>query len=164
MSCTSTPVAEFREPLRVLLGDLNADVHTYSDANLDAGVRAAVRLQQVPGLTLLGGGVAVRGSSGAGLSVTEFARLCYRTARSFVAANPDAYEYRTRALSEKFSGWRNLLGELEDRLHEMENGTMFMSWEQFRSFCAGPAGLNRLALVTEMTGSPPREVEAYPTL
>lgn len=163
MSCPFTPVAEFREVLRSLLGDHNADAHAYSDANLDAGVKAAVRLQQVPGVAVVAGRE-LMGSGGAGLSVTEFARLAYRTARQFVSANPDAYEYRMRALSERFNGHRNLLMELEDRLHDLENGTMFSSWQQFRSFVAGPAGLDRWAIATEMTGTPPRDTEAYPAL
>jgi len=135
----STPLSEFREPLRHLLGDRDPATYQYSDANLDVGTRTVVRMGLVEGYSMTADLLSV---TPAVTDANAYALLLYQTVKSFVASQPDSYSYRTRALSEQFRGARDFVSTLELNIHELKNGTMFMGWQQFAGWFASLTGTN----------------------
>ena len=158
----SVALVDFREPLRFLLGDLNPQEQVYSNADLDAGVRASVRLASVDGLSLTACRARIQGAAGADPTANQFALLTLKTAEIFVSANPDGYNYRTRAIAEKFDGWTNILEALRGRIYDLEAGTGFVSWQEWNQFLFGVDGINRRMVETALTGTPPVRDQAYP--
>lgn len=158
----SIPIVDFREPLRFLLGDLNPQEQAYSNGDLDAGIRAAVRIASVDDLQLTACRNRIQTTSGAEPSANQFALLALKTAEIFVSANPDGYNYRTRAISEKFDGWTNLLEALRGRIYELQAGTGFLSWQEWSAFLFGEDGINRRMVETQLTGTPPVRDQSYP--
>ncbi len=53
-----------------------------------------------------------------------YALLVYHSAHSLVLPNTAAYQYRTRALSERFGEQKDFLFNLQNALNELENGSM----------------------------------------
>jgi hypothetical protein len=158
----SLAITEFREPLRFLLGDLNPQEQSYSNADLDAGVKSAVRLASVDGLELTACRNRIQATGGTDPTSNQFALLSLKTAEIFVSANPDGYQYRTRALAERLDGWTNLLEALRGRIYELQAGDGFLTWQEWSQFLYGTDGINRRMVEAILTGAPPVRAEPYP--
>lgn len=158
----SYPVTEFREPLRFLLADINAQQQTYTNADLDSGIRSSVRIASVDGLQLTACRNRIVGVGGGEPTANQIALLALRTAEIFVASNPDGYSYRTRALQERFEGWQNMLEVLRGRIFELQAGDAFFSWQDWSQFIQGADGINRRLVETMLVGSPQVRQETYP--
>ncbi len=159
----SLAVREATDIVRVLLGDLNDAEPDYPLEGVDRAVRAGVRLLLVAGLQLNPCRSGVVRQDGSDPTATEFALLCYKIARQYVASQPDRYEFAMRALRERFGGWSNLLLDLEERIHDLENGSMFDSWQQLNAFLEGNRGLKLGYVATRMVGQYPHREQQYPT-
>lgn len=151
-------LTEFRETVRFLLGDRDPAEPMFTDAALDAAVRSTLRLNAVPALSLVAGVNAVTPQP----TASQFALLCYHTAQRWFEAEPAEYSYKTRALAEKFGDWRATVMALEDHIHDLENGTMFGSYQDLRSFLAGYQGVPPVFRFAEMTGARPQVFVPYP--
>ncbi len=158
----SVPVTDFREPLRFLLGDLNPQEQTYSNADLDAGVRSTIRLKSVAGLELTACRNRIQTAGGGELTANQFALLALKTAEIFVSANPDGYQFRTRALAERLDGWTNLLEALRGRIYELQAGDGFFTWQEWSQFLYGTDVINRRMVESILAGTPPVRSESYP--
>lgn len=156
----SLALSDLRETVRFLLGDRDpAEPPMFEDSAVDAALRSVVRLRRVPDLALTSDRASVTPTP----TADQTALLCLHTAKLWLAGDPDRYEYRKRALSEKFGGNRNALDELEQSIHLLENGAMFSGWVLFGNWLAGHGGLDVAAHWTEMTGTPPNRTLAYPS-
>jgi hypothetical protein len=141
-------VSELREPLRVILGDRDASFYMYEDAALDAGVRTAVRMGLVEGYSLATGNTAITPDVS---EPNDLALLLYHTVKLFVQSAPDSQSYRTRAISESMGAYKRFLAELEQSIHELENGTMFSSWQNFSTWSMGLFGADLWSLLSDVT-------------
>jgi hypothetical protein len=81
--------------------------------------------------------------------------MVYKAASVFAYAGGDAYSYRTRAMSESFGASNHLLMSLETALHELQNGTMFSSWQSLSGWAAGLTGLEFWSHMTQLTFTAP---------
>lgn len=158
----SLSITDLREPLRFLLGDLNPQEQTYSNADLDAGVRSAVRIASVDGIELTACRNRIQATGGGAPTANQFALLALKTAEIFVSANPDGYQFRTRALAERLDGWTNLLEALRGRIYELQAGDGFFTWQEWIQFLYGADGINRRMVESILTGTPPVRSEPYP--
>lgn len=153
-------IAELRETVRFILGDHDPDQPMFTDNAVDAAVRSALTLRKVPALSLDPARTGITPEP----TADQVALVCFHTAKLWLAGDPDKYEYRTRALAEKFGGSRNAMDELEQSIHELENGTMFSGWVMFGSWIEGLGGLHAARHWTQMGGQPPSRTLPYPTL
>lgn len=109
-------IAELRETVRFILGDHDPDQPMFTDNAVDAAVRSALTLRKVPALSLDPARTVITPEP----TADQVALVCFHTAKLWLAGDPDKYEYRTRALAEKFGGSRNAMDELEQSIHELE--------------------------------------------
>lgn len=154
----STPISEFYEPVRAFLGDFNTTVRRYQDTSILAVVKALVR-----------GGRLNANADGItytltvdNLSITPlldnpntWMLMVYKACAVFAYAGGDAYSYKTRAISESFGESRQLIHSLESGLHELENGTMFASWQSLSGWAAGLTGLDFWSHMSQLTFTAP---------
>ena len=124
-----TALSEFYEPLRLILGDRDpAGVYEYTDVMLDGAVRSVFRLGRAPTRYSL---------TGANISPTlpdgnDYAQITYESALLLVGGE-ETINYRTRAISVTRAGdrKRDLLLELRHRLHQIEEGDGFSTYQNF---------------------------------
>lgn len=154
-----TTLESLRPYLRHLLGDRDAAVYQYSDANLDAGVRTVVAMGLVSGYAVSGDGQSVTPTLS---DPNALALLLYETVRSFVVSQPDSFSFKTRGFSQSQGAWKVFLSELDQRVHEMRNGTMFDGWQTFHGWYAGMVGLDAGALWTRLNLNAPQESVTVP--
>jgi hypothetical protein len=143
-------LAEFRKPIRVILGDRDPSVYLYSDTALDDAAEVAIRMGKLEGFTTDGTNI-----SPAITNANHYALLTYEVVKMFVDANPDRYSFKTRAVSESFGSWRDFLFAIEENLHALRNGTMFSGWSDLHSWLTGVARLPWPLSVTEVEQSAP---------
>ena len=67
--------------------------------------------------------------------------LTLKTAKLFVANQPDRGGFRTRGYSENWGSFAKFLQELDARIQEQENGDGFSSYQNYYSWLHGHAGL-----------------------
>lgn len=138
----STPLTDFYQTLRVLTDDEGA-LQRRSDALLQNGLRATLRLNRVPDYALTEDGLGVTPV------VTDpnvFALICLHTARQWLLASTGgdgvrAYSYRRRAVGESWGSGKALLDRLEGDIYDRENATGFRSWQTFLDYFEGRVGL-----------------------
>ncbi len=151
-----TPLALFYVTLRVFLDDLDPETFAYPDATLLNALRAALLLNKLPGYTLTPDQNAVTPDLlAAGANPNNYALLVYHTVRLFHLGQRDRYSYKTRAVSESFGSMREALLALELDLHQLENGTLFLSWQSYHSWVAGMAGLPAGLVLTNVNVKAP---------
>jgi hypothetical protein len=69
---------------------------------------------------------------------------------------PTDVSYRTRAYAQKFGSQRDLLSELNARIHELENGGgAFSGWQSFYCWLAGMDGLPVGGVLTDVNINAP---------
>lgn len=143
----STLITEFLEPLRHLLGDLDASVYQFSDSNLLVGVKTMVRMGKLSGYALTQDKLSVTPAVD---DPNDYALLLYETVRSFISSNPDSFSFKTRAVGQRVGSWSMFLAELEENIHELKNGTMFDGWQGFIGWVRGIDGLDPMSLMTRL--------------
>lgn len=143
-----TPIGEFNETLRFLLGDHDGTVRAYPDEVLASAVRSVIRLNSVPGYTLSPSGTEIEPELS---NPNHWALVAYHTVKAFVDSHPDRYSYRLRSISETFGSWRGFLDELKRKIHLLENGEMFSSWQSWYSWLSGVSGLPVGQLATRVS-------------
>jgi hypothetical protein len=122
----STPISEFREPIRVLIGDNDPDIPFREDAQIDAAVRTVVNLSKVVGdqTTVDNYTMDIAGAITPTLTATgdpkAYAQCVYHASRLFVAdMQPTAW--RTRAFSQVIGENREKIWALLEDLYNLEN-------------------------------------------
>jgi len=145
----ATAISTFYPSLRHILGDIDSDSQKYEDASLLVGVQTIIRCGKLSDYTLSTDSLSVEPDV---TDPNDYALVLYHTAHSFIAPKPDAYAFRTRALSQSVSGaTRDFLRTLEENIYSLENGEMFDSWQHLDSWLKGMTGVNLLTRLTEVT-------------
>lgn len=111
--------SDFYDDIRAVAGDHNR--RRYQDRAIEGVMRVVVRGNRVPGYAL----GQDRMSIAPGIPDSDpdaYLRLVYHCAKMLLLPNVKASGYRTRALSERFGEQRDFLVDLENTLHELENG------------------------------------------
>lgn len=145
----ATAISSFYPSLRHILGDTDSTAQQYEDAALLVGVQTIVRCGKLDDYALSTDGLSVEPDL---TDPNDYALLLYHTAHSFVAPKPDTYSFRTRALSQSWSGaTRDFLRGIEENIYQIENGDMFDSWQSLDSWLTGMTGVHLLARLTEVT-------------
>ncbi|HXJ56506.1 MAG TPA: BppU family phage baseplate upper protein [Verrucomicrobiae bacterium] len=120
----STPLASFREPVRLLLGDSDPLVTQYSAAQIDAAVRFVVNRGRAEGVTVssdqqhIEPAVSPSGES----QRTNWARIVLYSAKVFAVVDAAGGSFRTRALAESFGERRDAVFSLLNEIYEVEFG------------------------------------------
>lgn len=130
-------LTEFYEPVRLLLGDLDATVRRYPDATLAAGVRTAVQVSLPGRYAISPDRTAITPDPDA----NGFALINLRTALLFLAAQPEAESLRTRGVTIARRAGTKALTELKAQAWKLENGTCFTTWTDWHSWLLGVTGL-----------------------
>lgn len=145
-------VADVLPVLRILLNDLNPSVQEFPDATLTQGVKSLLLLNQMPGYALSPDQTTIQPPFP---NADGFALVCFKTARLFVAGQPDRYEFRSRAFTEKIGSYRDFIMNLDKYIYDLEDGCMFSGWQMFYGFLAGISGLSLLEVFTSMKVNSP---------
>lgn len=132
-----TPITEFNEALRLILGDRDAfNVFQYSNETLASAVTTVFRCGRGPaGYALSGGNITPDVPDG-----NVFAIVVYESALMLIGGEDDIESYRTRALAVKRSGARrrDLLTELRLKIYEIRDGKDgFVSSQSFIAWAHG---------------------------
>ncbi len=153
----STPLTDFYDALRSVLGDLDATVRVYEDDSLLKGLRTVIGCGKLSGYTLTSDRLGITPeipTDGSG-DPNKFALLLYHTALLFVGPTPDRFSFRTRAYSESSGSVREFIFKLEEMIHELESGSAFGSWQMFEGWYAALAGRSLWEGLTEVTTEQP---------
>jgi hypothetical protein len=135
----STPISEFRDPVRCFLQDNDDTILMYEDGVVDRGVRTLIRCGLVAGFSL-------DAANNITPTVTEgrdFLLIAARTALNFAVGNPDRQGVRMRAFSENVGNFKELVEHLRDLIYKTESGDMAMGWQSFASFVEGYSGVRK---------------------
>jgi hypothetical protein len=143
-----TPISDFYETIRFLIGDRDTTVQMYSDAVLLQSVRSCIRLQKISGYAVTAD---LKQITPAVTDVNAWALVAYHTVKAFVDSHPDKYSYKTRAIGESFGSWRNFLDELKLNIYKLENGTMFSGWQNYYTWLSGVSGLPLEMVMANLT-------------
>jgi hypothetical protein len=124
-----TAFSEFYDIIRAILDDTDPDVHVYDEAQLDSAIRAALALRKITSsdsgqeVIYTFSGDSVSPSLTMSSDPTAFAQLAYYSAHRFVSAMKPL-SWRTRAFSETVGEAGELIHQLLDDIHKLENGAM----------------------------------------
>jgi hypothetical protein len=145
-----TPINLFYEPIRFVLGDLDDSVRLYQDTAIAMGVRSAISMNKLSAY----GAYALDPTR---LQITPditdanlFALVVYQTSRMFMGPNPSDYQYRTRAMMEKFGNFDSFLLHLDEMIYKLTAGPMFSGWQTFDGWFRGMFGLELGRIMTEL--------------
>lgn len=129
--------------LRILLEDYQPGITLYPDTTLEQGVQSAVLLNKVPGFTLDGTRTNITPDLvGAGTTPKNFALTIYHTVRLFLMSKPESSSYRTRAISEKYTGLaQRFMTALELDIWDLEQGSPLLGWQSYHAWVQGMMGL-----------------------
>ena len=142
----STPVLDFREPVRAFLGDFAATV--YESTAIDAVVRTVIKSGEMPGYAIATGELNITPTIATPL---DYGRLTYKACLRFVAPQSRSSSWRTRAASQSFGDQRTFIFELHSALADIENTAAFSSYLDFYSWAQSVTGAPLWAQLTEMT-------------
>lgn len=154
----NTPLSEFYEPVRALLGDFNREVRRHEDSAIASVLRMLVRGGRLTGYALAVDRLSI---SPEVLAPDAWITLAYRAAITFILPESGSYSYRMRAVSESFGDRKHVLVALEQQLREVENGgadVVFGSWQSLSGWLAGQVPSRRdlwRQLVEVKAGQPP---------
>lgn len=122
-------LAQLYDDVRAVTGDFNRQL--YTNEQLASVMRVQLRLGKIIEPPCRGQAM-IRFALGAdnqtisptigNSNVHAYALLVYRTAHALVLPNIAAYNYRTRAMSERFGEQKDFLFTLQNILYELENG------------------------------------------
>jgi hypothetical protein len=135
----STPIANFIDPIRFLLGDHDDANRLYEDAAYNRGIKAAVNCGMLEGFTL----VTSDPSQITPDVVTQgdYAVLSAKVAYWFASSVPSRRRIRTRAWSEEIGDNNQLVMNLATLVHQMESGNVVFGWQSYMGFLEGFSGI-----------------------
>lgn len=123
-----TTFQTIRDYVRVLVGDIEANVTVYSDAVINSHLRLVLISEDDAGVQESGNNetfVAV-------LTNAQTALLVYRTARSLIANIADTFSYKTPVISiVRRGGIRQLLAHLDSQISSISGGNFAFSQDTF---------------------------------
>lgn len=138
--------------LRLLLNDINPIGQEFADATLTMGVASALKIGELPGYSVAPDGNTIQPAFP---DPTHFGLLNFKVTRLFILGAPDRYEFRSRAFTERIGSYRDMKMQLDQKIHEIENGAMFEGWQMFYGFLSGISGLSLLEVFTSMKVNSP---------
>lgn len=145
---TVTPVRMTIEPVRALLGDFpRHGIYRYEDSAVAKIVRALVQMGELDGYGLTPD---LSGITPVILNPKIFGVLIYKAAKRLLLPHAAAYGYRMRAMSESFGEQKGFVADLENALYDLQNPTMFGSYQSFYSWLGGVTGLDVWTMMTQM--------------
>ena len=122
-----TKLSDLFDDVRALTGDFKKRV--YEDTAIRDVMRLMLRLGRVKNDDCTGGTVWRLAADGNTITpaigpddVLAYSLLVYHAAHQLVLPNMEGYSYRTRELSERFGEKKDFLFNLQNVLHELENG------------------------------------------
>ena len=143
-----TPVWMTIEPVRAVLGDFpKLGKHRYEESTVTRMVRALVQMGELDGYVLTPD---LNGIAPVITNPKIFGALIYKAAKRLLLPNAAMYSYRTRAMSESFGEQKAFVADLENALYDLENPTMFRSYQTFYAWLGGVVGLDIWTMMTKM--------------
>ncbi len=147
-SASVTPLRMTIDPVRAVLGDFSKlGKHRYEENTVTRMVRALVQMGELEGYYLTPDLNAIAPV------ITHpkiFGVLIYKAAKRLLLPNVAAYSYRMRAMSESFGEQKAFVVDLENALYDLQNPTMFGSYQTFYSWLGGVVGLDIWTMMTKM--------------
>lgn len=145
---TVTPIWMTVDPVRAVLGDFpKLGKYRYEDNTVTRMVRALVQMGELNGYCLTPDMSAIAPVI---TNPKAFGTLIYKTAKRLLLPNAAPYSYRTRAMSESFGAQTAFLADLENALYDLQNPTMFSSYQTFYAWLGGVVGLDVWTMMTKM--------------
>lgn len=153
VTAPKTLVSDFFEPVRAFLGDFKpGKFRKYEDQAIASVVRSLIRCGQLPGYSLDPSRLKIVPPIA---DPAKFGLLTYKACRTFVTPNQASYSFRTKALGETFGNQRDVLWELQNAIEELENPTMFATWQSFAAWTMSLTGMDIWAHLSEMQTNAP---------
>ena len=122
-----TRLSDLFDDIRALTGDFKKRL--YEDSAIASAMRTQLRLGRVRTDDCAGGKVWRVGADNLTITpaigpddVQAYSLLAYHTAHTLILPNVEAYQYRTRAMSERFGDRKDFLFNLQNVIYELENG------------------------------------------
>jgi len=136
-----TPITDFYDPVRFLLGDHDDTARLYEDSAIARGVRTCIKGGLIPKYAISADQITPDVAT-----PNDYLLIAAHCARLFQSANPEHYSYRTRAIAETIGGG-GLFGrghdfDLAQLIYRLENGDMFDGWQSFASWLQGYSGVS----------------------
>jgi hypothetical protein len=145
-------VRQMFEPVRCILGDFNAQFRKYQDDSIAAVVRTCLMKGVLPQQWVTPDGTGI--SPGITLP-SDMALLMYHSAKMFVMPNVAGYSYGTRAIKERFERQDHFIFDLENAIHDLENGGMFSAFQSFYAWVNALTGIDIWSLMSDMETDAP---------
>lgn len=121
-----------------MLLDFDPTVRMFPDGVIDDGLRTVLQMGKVPGYSL---SVDLGSITPDIQTAKDYALITYHTAKLFLQGRPDRYSFKTRGFSESFGSYVRALMEVEQEIHNLENGDAFSAWQSYFAWLHGVAGL-----------------------
>lgn len=139
-----TPISEFCDPVRFLVGDHFDGERLTDDSAIARGVRVLIKGGQAPARTpayaLTGDQLAITPDVG---DPNHYLLIAAKVAKMYMGSQPDRQSYGDRGHREVLGSFRHLDFDLHELIYKLENGAMFDGWQSFASWLEGFAGVRK---------------------
>ncbi|OHD25565.1 MAG: hypothetical protein A2Y38_07980 [Spirochaetes bacterium GWB1_59_5] len=147
MSENVTLISETYPLVRAILGDFNSTARKYEDTAIAGVVRAVVRLGHAPGIGLTND---LQGFNPAITAAATLANITYQACLKFALPHSASGSWATRGLRKSWGENRLFIFELQNLVHDLENGPGFYTFQDLYGWVLSLPGLNVAAVLTEM--------------
>ena len=115
----ATPILDFREPLRTILGDTHPTIKRYQVDQLDLSVKLVVQLGKAPGIEVSGTDL-TPSVTPTNDEAENWAKILFHAAKRFILPAAAAWSFRTRALSQSFGDKRELVFDILSEIYALD--------------------------------------------
>jgi hypothetical protein len=145
-------VAQMYEPVRVCLGDCNAQFQKYSDDAIASVVRTCLLVGKVPGQKL---SVDRMGITPGIVQPRDLGLLMNWSAKMFLRPQATDWRMQTRALGEKVGPQDYFAWDLDNAIYDLENREMFSSFQTFYAWVNSLTGIDIWSVLSDMRTNAP---------
>ena len=138
----STPISDFTDPVRFLLGDHDDTYRLTQDSAIARGVRCLVKGGQIPGFSLTGDNLGITPDVSA---AADFMLVAAKVAKSYIGSQPDRQSFGDRGHRESIGSFKELVFDLNHLIYKLESGdgAMFQGWQSLHSWVEGMSGVRK---------------------
>lgn len=133
----STPVSDFYDPVRFLLGDHDDTDRLTQDTAIARGVRTLIKGADISGYTLDGAG----NNLSPNVTASDYMRIAAKVALRYVGSFPERQSAATRGWRESIGSFKGLKIDLEELIYKIESGGMFEGWQSLATWLEGFSGV-----------------------
>jgi hypothetical protein len=138
----STPISDFYDPVRFLLGDHDDTFRLTQDSAIARGVRCLVKGGQIPGFSLTGDNLGLTPTL---TLASDFMLVSAKVAKAYINSQPDRQSFGDRGHRESIGSFKDLVFDLNLMIYKIESGdgAMFRGWQSLHSWVEGMSGVRK---------------------